>query len=98
MKIASFCIACIITLCFAIPVQCEDGERHVSGTVVARSGDSISIVVGEKKNTETFAITRETVFLRGREKATSSDVATGELAVIHAKNGIALMVATRPHR
>src|SRR5438477_4901910 len=86
LKIASLTIALAVVFGIACPVSAEDRERHVAGNVVSVGADSISIAVPQTKKTETFAVTPETVFLRGRQPTTSSDVQTGEIAAVHVKN------------
>jgi hypothetical protein len=100
LKIASLGIVLAVVFGLAGPASAEDPERHVAGNVVSVGATSISIAVPQTKKTETFAVTPETVFLRGRQPATSSDVQTGELATVHVKNvggqDVAATVAVKP--
>lgn len=102
MKNATLRIVLALALSFLVSATAADGERDAAGAVTAKSGDSISILVRETKKTETFALTNETQFLRGRETVTTGDVQVGDIALIHAKKiggqEVATLVATKPRR
>lgn len=92
-------IALFLALLLAIPVFAADGERQVVGDVQAKDADSITVVLDSKK-AETFAITRETKFLRGRDTVAASDIVIGDVVMIHtSKTGgqeVASTVAAKP--
>lgn len=86
----------------AFRADADEPERNVAGLVAAKGPDSISIAVRETKRTETFALTKETQFLRGRDPMAASDLAVGEVALVHAKKidgqEIAVSVSAKPRR
>jgi hypothetical protein len=101
-NIAPLVLALALALGVFPKIQAAEGEREISGEITAKAADSISILVGKTKKTETFVITLETAYLRGRDRISDTDVKIGELALIHARkdNGreIAVTVTTKPSR
>lgn len=68
-----------VTMLFA-----HGDEKHVMGTVIKKSGSSITVKDMKDKSTD-VAITSTTKFMKGNKAVTADDVKEGDRIVVHAK-------------
>ncbi len=80
----------------AVPrAAAQDEDITVAGQVTAKSGASISIATGDKKNpTQTFVVNDQTVVRRARAPITIEAVEVGEMAGVVGRKVDGQLIAT----